>query len=170
MQNKGKEAYKKVCCTCKVALLLIRVIVVFTVLQRFISPFSITRFYVLFEQTLNIIESFAFSPGKIYVLQELKKRPLGNPRVTVWSFEILFSAMHCCFLLNKKRCYFCKPVKGALSLCHTLSALLVTGSLSNDDGNGSENVTQKVNSCCFKLHRSYSNSLNLSNVGEFFRS
>ena len=27
------------------------------------SPLSITRFYILFEQTINIIESFAFSPG-----------------------------------------------------------------------------------------------------------
>ena len=43
------------------------------------------------------------------------------------------------------------------------------GSLSNDDGHGSENVTQKVNSRCFKLHRSYSNSFNLSNVGDFFQ-
>ena len=25
--------------------------------------FSITRFYILFEQTINIIESFTFSPG-----------------------------------------------------------------------------------------------------------
>ena len=27
------------------------------------SPLNITRFYILFEQTLNIIESFAFNPG-----------------------------------------------------------------------------------------------------------
>ena len=26
-------------------------------------PLSITRFYILFEKTINIIESFAFSPG-----------------------------------------------------------------------------------------------------------
>ena len=39
------------------------------------------------------------------------------------------------------------------------------------DGNGSQTVTQKVpNSRCYKLHRSYSNSFNLSNVGDFFRS
>ena len=43
------------CCTCKVAFLLIRPIVVF---RRF-PPLSITRFYILFEQTINIIESFA---------------------------------------------------------------------------------------------------------------
>ena len=40
-------------------------------------------------------------------------------------------------------------------------------SLSNDDGNGSENVTQKVNSRCFKLYRSYFNTFNLSNVDDF---
>ena len=34
VQNNGKEMYKKVCCTCKVAFLLIRPIVVF-------SPFSL---------------------------------------------------------------------------------------------------------------------------------
>ena len=43
------------------------------------------------------------------------------------------------------------------------------GSLRNDDGNSSENVTQKVNSRCFKLHRSYCNSFNLFNVGDFFQ-
>ena len=37
-----------------------------------------------------------------------------------------------------------------------------TGTLNNDDGYGSENVTQKKNSRCFKLHRSYSNSSTLS--------
>ena len=41
---------------------------------------------------------------------------------------------------------------------------VIIGSLSNEDGNGIENVTQKVNSRCFKLHRSYCNSFNLSNV------
>ena len=41
-------------------------------------------------------------------------------------------------------------------------------SLSNENGNGVENVTQKVNSRRFKLHRSYCNSFNSSNVGVFF--
>ena len=62
VQNKGKEMYKKVCSTCKVAFLLIRPIVVFS---RFSlpSPLSITRLYILFEQTINITQSFAFSSG-----------------------------------------------------------------------------------------------------------
>ena len=45
---------------------------------------------------------------------------------------------------------------------------VITESLSNEDGNGIENVTQKVNSRRFKLHRSYCNSSNSSNVGVFF--
>ena len=40
---------------------LIRPIVVFSPFS-FPSPLSITRLYILFEQTINIIESFAFSP------------------------------------------------------------------------------------------------------------
>ena len=59
---------QKVCYTCKVAFLLIRPIVVFHRSPALPSPLSITRFYILFEQTINIIESFAFSPGLIYVL------------------------------------------------------------------------------------------------------
>ena len=41
--------------------------------------------------------------------------------------------------------------------------------LSNNGGNGSENVTQKVNLSCFKLYRSYSIPFNLSNVVDFFQ-
>ena len=63
VQNNGKEITKKVSCTCKVALFLIRPIDVFHRSPALPSPLSITRFYILFEQTINIIESFAFSPG-----------------------------------------------------------------------------------------------------------
>ena len=59
----AKKCTKKVCCACKVAFLLIRPIVVFHRSPALPSPLSITRFYILFEQTINIIESFAFSPG-----------------------------------------------------------------------------------------------------------
>ena len=68
VQNNGKKkCTKKVCRTCKVAFLLIRPIVVF---HRWSLPslVSITRLYVLLEQTTNVIESFAFSPGYIYIL------------------------------------------------------------------------------------------------------
>ena len=55
---------QKVFCTCKVAFLLIRPIVVFHRSPALSSPLSITRFYILFEQTINIIiQSFALSPG-----------------------------------------------------------------------------------------------------------
>ena len=57
-----KKCSKKVYCTCKVAFLLIRPIVFSPFSLP--SPLSITRFYILFaEYTINIIESFAFSPG-----------------------------------------------------------------------------------------------------------
>ena len=55
-KKNAKKCTKKVCCTCKVAFLLIRPTVVS-------SPLSSTRFYILFEQRIHIIESFAFSPG-----------------------------------------------------------------------------------------------------------
>ena len=55
---------KKVCCTCKVVFLLIRSIVVAFYRSRcFQIVFSITRFYIFFKETINIKESFAFSPG-----------------------------------------------------------------------------------------------------------
>ena len=62
VQNNGKEMSKKGWCTCKVVFLHIRLIVVFSPFS-FAWPLSITRFYILFEQTIHIIESFAFSPG-----------------------------------------------------------------------------------------------------------
>ena len=44
------------------------------------------------------------------------------------------------------------------------------GSFSIDDGNGSENVSFKMNSRFFNLCRVYSNLLNMASVGEFPRS
>ena len=40
------------------------------------------------------------------------------------------------------------------------------GTLRSEDGDGSENVAEKVNSRSFNLHRDYSRSLTLLNVGE----
>ena len=40
------------------------------------------------------------------------------------------------------------------------------GTLRSKDGDGRENVAEKVNSRSFNLHRDYSKSLTLSNVGE----
>ena len=50
---------QKVCCMCKAAFLLIRPVVLFTVLRRCLRRLAEHDF----EQTVNIIESFAFSPG-----------------------------------------------------------------------------------------------------------
>ena len=58
----AKKCTKKVCCTCKVAFLLIRPIFVFSPFSL-PSPLSITRFCILFEQTINIIGIFPFSPA-----------------------------------------------------------------------------------------------------------
>ena len=41
-----------------------------------------------------------------------------------------------------------------------------TGTLRSEDGDGSENVPEKVNSRSFNVHRDYSKSLTLSDVGE----
>ena len=44
------------------------------------------------------------------------------------------------------------------------------GSFSIDDGNGSENVSFKINSRFFNLCRVYSNLLKMASVGKFPRS
>ena len=62
-KQRQRNTFKKVCCTCIVAFSLIRPIVVFHCSPALPSPLSITRFYILFEKTINIIDRFAFSPG-----------------------------------------------------------------------------------------------------------
>ena len=57
---------KKVCSTCKVVLLLIRsryIVAVFHCSHCLHLASSITQFYIFFEETINIKDSFAFSPG-----------------------------------------------------------------------------------------------------------
>ena len=44
---------------------------------------------------------------------------------------------------------------------------LSTGTLSNDDDDGSENVAKKTNLRSFKLNLVYLDPLNMSNVGDF---
>ena len=46
------------------------------------------------------------------------------------------------------------------------SFTVVLGTLRSEDGDGGENVAEKVNSRSFNLHSDYSKSLTLSNVGE----
>ena len=47
-----------------------------------------------------------------------------------------------------------------------MSKSSIIGTLRSEDGDGRENVAEKVNSRSFNLHRNYSKSLTLSNVGE----
>ena len=44
---------------------------------------------------------------------------------------------------------------------------LSTGTLRNDDDDGSENVAKKTNLRSFKLNRACLDPLNMSNVGDF---
>ena len=44
---------------------------------------------------------------------------------------------------------------------------LSTGTLSNDDDDGSENFAKKTNLRSFKLNRVYLDPLNMSNAGDF---
>ena len=53
-KQRQKKSTKKVCCTCKVAFLLIRPIVVFHRSPALPSQLSITRVYIFFEQTINM--------------------------------------------------------------------------------------------------------------------
>ena len=53
--------------------LLIRSTVAVFYRSRYFHPvFGITRLYIFFEETINIKESFAFSPGQIYMLGNLR--------------------------------------------------------------------------------------------------
>ena len=62
-KQRQRNVQKKCAARAKLLFLLIRPIVVFHRSPALPSPLSITRFYILFEETINIIESFAFSPG-----------------------------------------------------------------------------------------------------------
>ena len=63
----------------------------------------------------------------------------------------------------------CKFHQGALSIIMfvVIFAGLTLGSFSIDDGNGSENVSFKMNSRFLNLCRVYSNLLKMVSVGEF---
>ena len=67
-KQRQRNVQKKVCCTSKVAFLLIIPIVVFHRSPALPSPLRITRFYIFCLDKLNIFESFAFNPGWIYIL------------------------------------------------------------------------------------------------------
>ena len=68
----------------------------------------------------------------------------------------------CVFLLSEARS-LCITTGGAP--CGSVASMI--GSFSIDDGNGSENVSFKMNSRFFKLCRVYSNLLKMASVGAF---
>ena len=47
-----------------------------------------------------------------------------------------------------------------------LPVFFILETLRSEDGDGRDNVAEKVNSCSFNLHRDYSKSVTSSNVGE----
>ena len=59
---------------------------------------------------------------------------------------------------------FATTIFSATQRCNIVATLI--GTLRSEDGDGRENVAEKVNSCSFNLHRDYSKSLTFSNVGE----
>ena len=62
-KQRQRNVQKKCAARAKLLFLLIRPIVVFHHSPALPSPLNNTRFYMLFDQTINIIDSFAFSPG-----------------------------------------------------------------------------------------------------------
>ena len=55
VQSNGKEMYKKVCFTCRVIFLLLLIRLLIFLQFSLPSPFSIARFYLLFEYILSIL-------------------------------------------------------------------------------------------------------------------
>ena len=60
---------------------------------------------------------------------------------------------------------FVKHKSFSVLLFLTVLSVNSIGTLRSEDGDGSENVDEKVNLRSFNLHRDYSKSLTLSNVG-----
>ena len=63
IKQRQRNVQKKCAARANLLFLLITPIVVLHLSPALHSSLSITRFYILYEQTINIIESFAFSPG-----------------------------------------------------------------------------------------------------------
>ena len=59
------------------------------------SPISITRFYILFEQTINIIKSFVFSLAKsiYYYIVALSAFVTFDTRYSIKLFELTAAAL-----------------------------------------------------------------------------
>ena len=72
------------------------------------------------------------------------------------------------FIIGFRRAGIENRVKYAFRACVCLctSEHLALRTLRSEDGDGSENVTERVNSRSYNLHRDYFKSLTFSNVGE----
>ena len=62
-KQRQRNVQKRCAARAKLLFLLTRPVVVFHRSPALPSSLSITLFYILFEQTIDIIESFSFSPG-----------------------------------------------------------------------------------------------------------
>ena len=113
--------------------------------------------------------SFTFlrkPPGLGAAAEPAAAPPLPPPAIRPPKDPILLRARRAFAVLwkvNIKRYKKAVPAKFAPSL--SLPPFL--GSLSTDDGDGSENVTAKMNLRFFKLRRVYSHSPKMSNIGVF---
>ena len=85
MQNNGKEMYKKS---------VLHVVVVFHHSLALPSPFSITQFYILFEQTINTIESLAKSIVSCHLYSSFRSVNSYQPTVSFYFTVLHFSAYY----------------------------------------------------------------------------
>ena len=81
-------------------------------------------------------------------------RLLGSDASSVWNFGACFSDF-----ISRGNQWWRREISALFSV-------YIVGTLRSEDGDGRENVAEKVNSRSFNLHRSYSKSLTLSNLGE----
>ena len=87
-----------------------------------------------------------------------------------WHFILFFSRDHApCHIVSLDREYVLHVFWMIFQIVSYLYTVMITiGTLRCEDGDGRKNVAEKVNSRSFNLHRDYSKSLTLSNVGEPF--
>ena len=87
-----------------------------------------------------------------------------------WYFILFFSRDHApCHIVSLDSEYVLHVYWMIFQIVSYLYTVMITiGTLRCEDGDGRKNVAEKVNSRSFNLHRDYSKSLTLSNVGDPF--
>ena len=107
----------------------------------------------------------------------MEERDMPPLRASTYIIRLILILLHSVLLidteclvgtiLKKKLRLNPKPVKSeSLHDPLNLNNVKILGTLRSEDGDGKENVAEKVNSRSFNLHSDYSKSLTLSNVGE----